>query len=223
MEGPFVKNSERALFAAGIARWGLRFNISGHKDDELCSDLKGFTFQRATEDFVAGTKVLTAAGAERVIAVCSSTGAQAAILANCLYPNEVALHGIVSRASIVDCFQSVMASVPEAQLKVWRGQESFPFSVGGRLVTLGSDLLSDISSFDLAKILPRLSVPVSLLHGEEDKVARLAVLERVIALAPPGLVSLTKCPGIGHVFAQGAADDQQSWSLEKCRALAAVD
>lgn len=209
-EGHFVRSAEQAIFGAGLARWSIRYNVSGHALDDLNSDLRGptdpesaakgyprgFTFTNALQDFRTCVHALRARGAERVIAITSSTGTQAPLLEACT--EAPCIDGLVGRSSIVDLFRSKLAALPRTVVDGWKAAGSFKFPVGGLEVTLGSALIHDIESYGLEALLPKLARRAAFLHGSADAIAPLTVLKDTLAMAPSGLAKVTEIPGGDH-------------------------
>jgi hypothetical protein len=214
LEGAFIRHFEDSAFRAGAASRVLRFNFSGHEKDDLNTDLTGFTFTKAVADFIAAVGLLRAEGAKKVIAVGSSTGVQPALLASC--GDTPVVDAIVGRASVVDCFQSIVQNIPPQQIAKWKSASQFPFPVGGRVVQLSGELLKDIELWDLKSLLPRLTTQASFAHGTHDKTARLEVLEKTLALAPQGLITIQKIEGAEHELPFEASSEPHQWMMERC-------
>ena len=200
MEGDFVRDMEQRLLNSGVCKWSLRFNFFGHSSDTLNSDIRGFTFSRAIDDFSAGVKMLRQAGAQRIIAVSSSTGTQPAVLAGCDGVDGEKVDLIVARAAVLDCFASVIGKVPAAILDEWKTAGAFQYPVGGSPVTMGADLLSDIEQWRVRMDLSKLQVPLVLFHGEEDRTVPVEVIRGAVKSIPSELLSLTVIPGVSHDF-----------------------
>lgn len=215
MDGEFVQTIERCLLSLGLAQASIRFNFSGHSQDGANSDIRGFTFSRALDDFCAAVQRLQDEGAARVTAVCSSTGAQPALLASCTDSVAARPDRIIARGAVTDCFANVMDKIPPPTLDTWRTQGEFQFPVGGTLVRMGTDLLSDIERWRVDYDLASLKVPVTLIHGRRDEVVPLSVVERSIERAPAELLTLHVLDNAGHDFAGDAHEPHLRLLIEQ--------
>lgn len=216
LEGDFVKEMEGEILTAGLAKWSLRFNFCGHADDNLNSDLRGFTFSRAVHDFETGIKTLRDAGAETISAVCSSTGTQVAILAAC--SNAGSFEQIIGRSAVIDCFRSVLDNVPQNLLDIWKQKGDFVFPIGGRQVQLSSDFIVDLEfwrdNYDLSK----LKTPTFLIHGERDQTVPLDIVITQIKSAVLPMVELCIVHEADHNLMIGDEDRSRSFILKKIEA-----
>ncbi len=136
---------------------------------------------------------------------------QLAILASCREGPHADL--IIGRASVIDCFQSVVKMVPSALVDQWRQQGAFDFPVGGVPVRLSSELIGDIDSRNLPEQLLKLRTPVHLVHGKEDKTVPLSVIQHVFKLFPFGLGNLTELPGAGHELSNDPSSEAFRWMV----------
>lgn len=214
-EGQFVRSMETALFNEEVIALGARFNFSGHENDNFNTDLQGFTFEKAVKDFKAVVQYLKGEGAQRIVAFGSSTGVQPAILASCEDGPRADL--ILGRSSVLDCFQSVMASVPEDVRIEWKNAGSFEFPVGDQMVRLSAQLLDDIASWDLPSIMGRLDTPVRLIHGDQDEVVPLEIVQRSLSFAPRETINLQVLPSRGHELSNDFNSFEFRWMIEQAK------
>ena len=179
------------LARAGMA--ALRYDFSGNgKSEGFFADA---TYTKHVGEVGAAAGFLGRHGVDQIALAGHSMGATISLLAAGQIDNAVALCTLAGRLSRPDFAHFLSAD----QRRILEDTGSVDFESRGRRLRLNKNFFLDAARFDLAQSVARLTVPLLVVHGDQDEIIPVAEARSLEALDLPR-VEVAVIQGADHMF-----------------------
>lgn len=179
------------LAQTGVA--ALRYDFSGNgKSEGLFADT---TYTKHVGEVGAAAAFLNRRGVDQVALAGHSMGATISLLAAAHINNTAALCTLAGRLSRPD-FTHFLSPVQRQALQD-KGQVEFESR--GRALTLNKDFFLDAARYDLSQTVSRLTLPLLVVHGDQDEIIPVAEARSLAAMNLPR-VEVAVIQGADHMF-----------------------
>ena len=189
------------LARAGVA--ALRYDFSGNgKSEGLFADT---TYTKHVGEVGAAAAFLNRRGIDQFALAGHSMGATISLLAAGQIKNATALCTLAGRLSRPD-FAHFLSS---SQRQILESTGQVEFESRGRLLTLNKDFFLDAARYDLAQTVAQLTLPLLVVHGDQDEVIPVTEARSLEAMDLPQ-VDVAVIQGADHMFSNQAHRRQVS-------------
>lgn len=173
----------------------LRFDFSFVGDSE--GDYEDLTVSAEVDDALGALDFMHEFGASECTLVGSSLGGLVALLAAASAPHLVSRVAVIAAVADSHLFTDGLS---ERAIAEWRQRGRR--RVGTRFLKPG--FLDDVLKIDAPRVMKGLTMPVLVMHGEDDDVVPFAH-SAIIRKSVSGTCKVEKFPGVGHRFEEPGA------------------
>lgn len=193
-DGNTNQQLEVILDRVGLAVF--RFDFFGHGESE--GSLDQITTSHAVDNVLKAAEFVQTLGYKKTILYGSSFGGMASLLAA---PGIKNLKAMALKSPVTDYPGSLFSRLNKSELDTWEKNGYHTFIDGkGAKQRINYSFFQDAASLNVYQILSRISIPVLIVHGDQDEIVPVEQSRKTALLLPDSRLEVIK--GADHTYSQ---------------------
>lgn len=185
---------EEILNHSGIA--DFRFDFFGHGESE--GRFEQITTSRAAENVLAAVGFVHNLGYHKICLYGSSFGGMACLLAA---PEIKELQAMALKSPVSNYPGSLFARMNKSELDEWKNKGCHIYkNEHGLELRINYSFYQDAVSLNTDRMLPRIKVPVLIVHGDQDEIVPVDQSRKTASLLPAARLEIIQ--GADHTYSQ---------------------